>query len=213
MSINVAKWTSFLSLCASRITSFLLLTSSKFHAVIVSSSSIPFPRQLLHPEFPSLVASEKTLCTKLKCVIEVNPCLQCDLLEFWIAKIPLVGSWDLCDCFGLIFIANFRLCSPFRDACLSFTRHGGSHRSFFQFSPRIFENFCIFFVVWNNKRSLSSIAELRFLCCPFFFSTILSGFYLFSSKLLAIHDLVWQSFESLSVSHRNTCILMEVSFQ
>ena len=33
--------------------------------------------------------------------------------------------------------------------------------------------------------------------------------YQFSSKLLAIHDLVWQSFECLSVSHRTTYILLE----
>ena len=54
MSINVAKWTFLLSLCASWITSFLLLTFTKSHAAIVSS----FLRQLLHPESSSLVALE-----------------------------------------------------------------------------------------------------------------------------------------------------------
>ena len=51
MSINVAKWTLFLSLCASRITSVLLLTFSSFHAAIVSSFSIPCPLQLFASGF------------------------------------------------------------------------------------------------------------------------------------------------------------------
>ena len=37
MSISVAKWTFFLSLCVSRINSFFLLTFSRSHAGIVSS--------------------------------------------------------------------------------------------------------------------------------------------------------------------------------
>ena len=37
MSISVAKWTLFLPLCASRITSILLLTFSSYRAAIVSS--------------------------------------------------------------------------------------------------------------------------------------------------------------------------------
>ena len=59
MSISVAKWTFFLTLCALRITYFLLLTLSSCHAGVVSSFSIPCPLQLLHPESSLLEAQEQ----------------------------------------------------------------------------------------------------------------------------------------------------------
>ena len=76
-SINVAKWTFFLSLCASRITPscfwffpISMLRSSR-------AFSILYPLQLLHPEFWSLVAYEWT------CVPSCNATsMQCGLHGF-----------------------------------------------------------------------------------------------------------------------------------
>ena len=56
--------------------------------------------------------------------------------------------------------------------------HGWCHKSF-QFSPRVFENFFVLFVIWMDKvnsSQSSSIDELRFFFCPFLFFSILSGF-------------------------------------
>ena len=59
MFINVAKWTFFLSPCASRITSFLLLTFSKLPCRNrLELFPIHSPLQLLHLEFSSLGAKE-----------------------------------------------------------------------------------------------------------------------------------------------------------
>ena len=80
---------------------------------------------------------------------------------------------------GPLFIPNLRFCNHFRGARLnSLARRGGCHWSF-QFSPRIFESFRMFFVVWINKINScqsSSIVELRFFPCPFLFLSILNDF-------------------------------------
>ena len=67
MSINEAKWTFFLSLCASRITSYLFLTgivSRFFHPLSTAAFA-----------FGILIACGIgiNLCTTWQCVIEVNP--------------------------------------------------------------------------------------------------------------------------------------------
>ena len=109
--------------------------------------------------------------------------------------------------FGFLFISSLWQCSNFRDArIIALARHGGCHRSF-QFSPRIVESFRLFLVVWINKINYSessSIVELRFFPLPIPVSLDSEPPYQFSSKLLAVHYLIWWSFEPLSVSPRTT---------
>ena len=64
----------------------------------------------------------------------------------------------------------------------------------FQFSPRVFENFLVLFVIRIDKvnsSQLSSIVKLWLFFRPFLFSSNLSGFTNCLSILLDIHDLVW----------------------
>ena len=91
--------------------------------------------------------------------------------------------------------------------------HGWCHRSF-QFSSCVSENLRILFVIWINKvnsTQFSSIVKFWLFFCPFLFFLDSARLYQFSSILLAIHNLVWLSFESLSVSPRTTCVLLEAS--
>ena len=91
MSINVAKWTFFLSLCVSRITSFLLFTLFNCQAGIVSSFfSIPCPLLLSPPKFSSLEASEE-MCEP-SCNESLNCTLsqQCDFHDLSVEMIPTV---------------------------------------------------------------------------------------------------------------------------
>ena len=81
-------------------------------------------------------------------------------------------------CFGILLGCDVRLCNHFRDALLSFARHGWSHRSF-KYSPRILENFFVLSVISLekvNSSHFSSIVELCFCFCPFLFLSVLSGF-------------------------------------
>ena len=81
-------------------------------------------------------------------------------------------------CFGVLLGRNFRLCNHFRDARLSFARHGWRHRCF-KLCPRILENFFVLFVIWIdriNSSPSSSIVDLWFFFCPFLLLSILSGF-------------------------------------
>ena len=92
----------------------------------------------------------------------------------------LVDSRDSIHCFGTLLGSNFWLRNHFRDAWLSFARHGWSHRSF-KFSPRVFfffANFFVLFVIWIdevNSSQCSSIVELSFFFCPFLFFSMLRG--------------------------------------
>ena len=181
------KWTLFLTLCASRINSHLTFDFFQLPGrSCLKLLSIPCPLLLFASGMFIACGIGRNLCTKLKCVIEVHPFpamrFSCILESKDSVRCPVdsrdstLQSYIVLDfCFSLP-IFGFRI--RFHDACLSFTRHRGSHRSF-QFSPRIFENFFISFVVWINKidSSLSlSIVKLRFLFCPFLFFSILSGF-------------------------------------
>ena len=103
-------------------------------------------------------------------------------------------------CFELLLMANFLLCIGFHDAGLlsvSLAGHGWSHRSF-QFSSCVFDNFWILFVIGIdevNPSQLSSIVKLQLVSLSPIPASLDSGrLYQFSSSLLAIHDLDWQSF-------------------
>ena len=128
------------------------------------------------------------LCAKLQCDIEVNPLPATWSSWCWSWEDStrcLVDSWGstlqtyTIRCVGILLGCNFRLRHHFRDAILrSFSRHGWCHRSF-QFSPRVFENVFVFFVVRISKVNSplsSSIVELWLFFCPFLFLSILSGF-------------------------------------
>ena len=75
--------------------------------------------------------------------------------------------------FWSLFGCNLQLRNHFRDAIWrSFTRHAWCHRSF-QFSPRIFEDFFVCFVIQIDKVNSSQFASVVefwfFLCPPLFF--------------------------------------------
>ena len=117
MSIKVAKWTFFVSLCASRITSFWLLSLSNCQSGIVfRASSIPYPLLLARPEFSSLEASEQTCapnCNDLPNCILSPLCDQNDLL---VDLVPHASSWfhELLRCmhalsFGLLLDSSLSL--------------------------------------------------------------------------------------------------------
>ena len=63
---------------------------------------------------------------------------------------------------------------------------------------------------FKKSSQLSSIVTIRSLFCPFLLFSILSGFTNFRPNFWP-HIMVWQSFESLSISPRTTNILSEVS--
>ena len=73
MSIDGAKWTFFVSLCASKVTSFLLLTFPKFYAGIVSSYFHSVSTAAFATGIFMTCDIGINLCTKLYYVIEVNP--------------------------------------------------------------------------------------------------------------------------------------------
>ena len=73
MSINEAKWTVFLSLCASRIASFLLLTFFNCQAGIVSNFFHSFSNAAFASGIFIAWDNGKNLWTKLKWVIELYP--------------------------------------------------------------------------------------------------------------------------------------------
>ena len=79
---------------ASRITSFLLSTLSKCHAVITSSFfSIPYPLLLSHPDLSSLEKQERACeprCNESSISIL---CLRCGLHDFSVEMIPNAVSW------------------------------------------------------------------------------------------------------------------------
>ena len=109
------------------------------------------------------------------------------------------GLWSFCSlsrgfmrfhsstehCFGILLWCTVRLCCYLIEKQVSSdalrrpsTRQCWCHRSF-QFSPRILENFFVFFVIWIDKVNsshFSIIVELWFFFCPFLFLSILSGF-------------------------------------
>ena len=95
MFINEAKWTFFLSLWASRITSFLLLTFSKFHAWVLSSFSVPCPQQIWRRESSSHAVQEWTCAPDCNVSWKQILFLQCDVHDLLIAKI-LTLTWILC---------------------------------------------------------------------------------------------------------------------
>ena len=93
MSIKVAKWTFFLSLCASRITSFCLPTLSHCQTGIVFSSFFPCPLLLARPEFSSLEASEQTCAPNCN---DLSNCILsplCDHHDLLVELVPHASSW------------------------------------------------------------------------------------------------------------------------
>ena len=167
LEVTYVHW----SLCASRITTFLLLTFSKLHAGIVSSFSHSLSTAAFASGIFILCGIGINLCTRVQCDIEVNP-----LLAMWFSWFfgwedstrCLVDSMrfhhTLIHCFWSLLGCNLRLRTQFRDAFWRlFTRH-----------------LAVFF--W----------------CVFVhscFSRFWAAFYQFSSILLAIHDLVWKLFD------------------
>ena len=77
------------------------------------------------------------------------------------------------------FLESFRMHSPPSQPIRRyFARYGWCHWPF-QFSPRIWENFFVFFViriVKTNSSQFPSKIELLLLFCPFLLFSILSGF-------------------------------------
>ena len=93
MSINVAKSTFFLSLCASRITSFLLLTLSNCQAGIGSRFFHSLSTAAFASEFSSLEASELTCAPGCHVSSNCIFCLRCDLHDLLEDMIPNAFSW------------------------------------------------------------------------------------------------------------------------
>ena len=110
MSTNAAKWTFFLSPCASRITSFLLLTLSSCHAGTVSSFSRSLSTAAFAPGIFTAWGIGINLWTKLQCVSALS-----HLPAMWSSwsfgrddpKRFLVDSWasttHACLVFGILF--------------------------------------------------------------------------------------------------------------
>ena len=176
MSINVAKWTSFLSLCASWITFCLLLTLSNCQAAIVSSFFHSLSTAAAHPEFSSLGASEEIgvphYSGSLSCIL----CLQCGIRDFSVEMIPNVVSWtheppcwirnSSLQCpeswSASLFLSCKALPPPLELPTLS--------SRFF-----VFFIFSIFQIDEINASQPSSIIELWLLVCPFLLFSLLSG--------------------------------------
>ena len=150
MSINEAKWTLMLSLYASRMTSFLLLTFLKSHAGIVSSF-FPF---LVHcnfciPNLHGLWHRDELMHQIIMCHRDEssssNAIFMCfGLQRFCSLSRRLVGFHPtVIHCFELLFIAIFLFYMRCHDAKMLFVplaTHGWCHRSF-QFSSCVFDNF------------------------------------------------------------------------
>ena len=83
----------FKSLCASRITSFLILTFSKFHAGIVSSFFYSLSTAAVASGIFIACGIGMNLFTKFLCHIEVNPLPAMWSSWFLTEKIPLVDLW------------------------------------------------------------------------------------------------------------------------
>ena len=178
VSINVPKWTSFLSFCASRMTSFLLLTLSSFYAGIASSFFHSLPtaafasgnfRQRHRNKFAHQILMSH-------CVVS----FACDVVFTifrwrWFQTLPrgfmsfhnasILCFWNCVGCIVLRF---------------SFLKAGGTFSQLvpqhcrvhvpFQISPRVLHNFFVFFVFrinWIDATQSSSIIEFRLLVCPF----------------------------------------------
>ena len=94
MSIHVEKWTFFLSLCAPRVTSFLLLTWSICQAGIVSSFTHSLSIEASAARIVIAGGMGINTWTKLKCAIELCPLLAgCGLHDLLVEMIPNVVSW------------------------------------------------------------------------------------------------------------------------
>ena len=113
--------------------------------------------------------------------------------------------WNLLRC-------NFLNCNHFRDASMnhSLARHGWCHGSFPIFSSHFWEFLCNLGHQDHWSKFLSVFEHYRFLASHFSILVSLDSerLYQFWCILLAIHDLVWKSFELLSIS-RTTYILWE----
>ena len=150
MSINEAKWTLMLSLCASRISSFLLLTSQipcgncleLFPFLVHGSLCI----QNLH-RLGTL--GDKHMHQFIMChrseSFPSNAIFMCfGLQRFCSLSRRLVGfHFSTKNCFELLFMTMcllYILCHDARMLFVSLAGHGWSHRSF-QFSSCVFDNF------------------------------------------------------------------------
>ena len=225
MSISKAKCAFFLSLCASRITSSLLLTFPKSQAGIVSSV-FPFLVhgslciQNLHRlwHWDELV-HQIIMCHQSKSFTCNTILMSFGLQRFCSLSRRFVGfHCATIHCLELAFIASLRHCLRFHDArmlLVPLAGHGGCHRSFHFLSSvflRISECSLSSGSIKVNSPHLSSTVKPWFFFRPFLFFHDSEQLYHFSSKRLDIHDLVLWSSESLSISPRTTCILLEVSF-
>ena len=124
-------------------------------------------------------------------------------------------------CFELFFIANLRLRTRFHDAWLTLFWSSSRIRisafqplscstigavnlsSFLRATSRKLGSFFILFVIWIDKVNSSQVFEhcrTSVLLLPVPVSLDSERLYQFSSKVLAIHHIVWLLFESLSIS-------------
>ena len=171
MSISVAQWIFFLSRCASRITSFLLLT----FFLLPRRNCIELLPFLVHCSF--CIRNLHCLSNRHKFVNQIVMAhrsetfarnvlfmfcryrcfhsLSCGFMRFH--KTTISRIWNLLRC-------NFLLCNHFRDASLSFplAQHGGCHGSF-PFSPSMFESFFVILVIKINEvNSCQSLSIVEF---------------------------------------------------
>ena len=155
MSMNVAKWTLFLSLCVSRITSFLLFDFLQLPCwnclellpfLVHGSVCIWNLHWFRHRnKFVNPIVMDHRSgafsCNAIFMFCEWRRfhSLPCGFMRFHCTTINRVGN--LLEC-------NFLLCSHLRGASPSFplARHGCCNRSF-QFSHRVFESFFEMLVV------------------------------------------------------------------
>ena len=189
MSISVAKWTFFLSLCASRITSFLLLTFSSlraclelFPSFIHCSFCIWNIHCLKHRnEIVNQIGmghrSKPFACNVVFMISRLRRfnSLPCGFVKF--QHTTILRFWNLVGCIkprcGYLSAGRAG-----RTLCSLFARHSRVHMHF-QLSPRIPNDFFVFFILWINKVDAShssSIFEFWLLVFPFLFFSLLSGF-------------------------------------
>ena len=93
MSIIVAKWTFFLSLCASRISSFLLLTFFNCQAGIVSNFFHSFSNAAFASKIFIAWGKRKTCEPNCNGSSSCILCLRCGLHHLSVGMIPDVVSW------------------------------------------------------------------------------------------------------------------------
>ena len=183
MSINLAKWTFFLSLCASRMTSFILFTLDNCHAGSFSS----FSHSLSTAAFASHLRHMNTFVHQIERTDWLEPFFRDVIfMIFWLSRFQTLSRglmslhdacwlclWDFVGTFSFV-VRLPRLCRTILRS--HFTRHSRLHR--------YLQLFLAFFMVSLyspssgstkqmplNFRALSSFGLSTAHCC-FFFSLI-----------------------------------------